>query len=384
MLASDRNGRFKVRPPSPKVDLELLIDDPELLGENPSLPEYDTEVETVQNIARDSYSCKDGDVDAKRVQMDDGTQYDLRVATPNELLSDTAITSGTAWFTHPDLELYQKGMRGALKLGYCMLLVGPPVGYEVEDVSLFKATYDFQRILDDQLPKLEKINPDLIVVKGPSRGAAMGFGSSVPQYAGNRKAPYADLTAPCTPRGFTKEEWPEARKHLGTELLSTHVTALDAAKKGDLIRYGKSLIPRSLSLLRNSARMLSTLSRGDAGVLADNADPSTATHIHEFTGDMWALKRLYEKKFEDQGRDNVAFTYSDGRHIEGIARPSTRRDTYARFERIRDIRGFDGSFDDVDFIGDVLPLRPFSDAEKASKNKSRIPRIYVPGIGKVA
>lgn len=371
ILSSDLEGNWSHDKSSEALDIS--VPNFESITE---LPDYSTEINCVNTEPSKSYKCQYGTVDAYIIEMDDATRYSVRVGEPTDQLSDTAVVSGTAWWTHPDLEHYKKIIRGTVKLGYPTIMVGPPTGTKPKDVSLTKATHDMQRILDELLPPL-KVDPDTTIAIGASRAASLAIGLTVKKYAGKRTVPYADITAPPAPRAFTHLEWPRVRNHLFKEVAETRHTALGAAKALQLHRFAQTLIPRDKSHASNSARMMRSFIRGESGLMADHSDKKTAMHILEFMQDYWALIPGYEEKFREH--KNVHNEYQNGYHIEGIARPTTRRDTYARLERLREERGFDGSFRAVDYKNKILPYQPFTERDRTSKGL-RVLGIVLPGI----
>lgn len=286
--------------------------------------------------------------------MDDRTRYDVVVALPHDQRSDTAIASTTAWWTHPELEHYQKTIRGVLRLGYPIVMVGPPKGIDTKDVSLSKGAYDMHRILDEELPQMNEVNPDLAIVLGASRAAMIAMGMTKPSYAQGRTTPYMDITAPCIAQKIEAKDWPGLISQVPGEMASTLGIAYEYGKRLQLFSYLQSLFPKDPTHGLNALRILPGLIGGEAGRLADTLSPETAVHMDQFKKDGWAQVANWVAKFRD--RPNVVITKKPGTHVSGIARTNTRRDINARLERLAEIRGYDGSFAEVDFVNDVLPV----------------------------
>lgn len=350
-------------------DLNVVPDNLDLPDGGFSLPDYEGEVRS--SVLKNPIDCKYGYIEENLVTMEDDTQYDVLVCTPNEQRSDTMIATTTAWWTHPKLEHNRKTIRSALWLGYPIAMIGAPKGFNASDVSLSKATYDMHRILDAEISDLD-VNPRSAIILGASRAAMSGMGMSIEKYARGREIPYADVTAPCVPRPFNASEWRKVIGQLGREALSIGSTAADYGKRGQLLQYAKSIVPDDPSHVYNALRIFPGLIMGEAGKLADEASDSTAIHIDEFSEDYWALTPEWSEKFKN--RDNVVITAKLGTHIGGIASVKTRRDINARLETLAEIRGFDGAFEDVDFKNEVLPIQ----AVHKTKNTYRLPTI--PGI----
>jgi hypothetical protein len=319
------------------------------------LPSYDTQVKKVVPDPENSYDCeKYGNVSAQTAIMTDNTRYPMRVSTPKDLRSDTAIGDGTAWWVGVDLEHTCKNIRSSMKAGYKKITVGPPSGVRAEDVSLSKAVHDNERILDYMLPRMG-VNTEQIIRHGESRDAVRALGGAVARYAGERKVPLLDITGPPAPRAYTDEERPEVIKHAFVELANLRHTAWEALKEGELHNYLISLMPRDISHATNSARMLPSFLNGEAGLIADESDKEAAIYVVECLKDFWASIPEYEKKFAD--RKHVQHEYIDEYHITGIASSKTRRNRHARMVRLTEVRGFDGSFDNIDYTTDVFSAR---------------------------
>ena len=333
-------------------------------GEYPSYevaPEYFHEVKSPLDFKK-ADSCKYGSIEAYVATMDDvsQTQYDILVCEPSELKSDTAIVATTAWWTHLDLEHNLKMVRGAMRLGHYVLMVGPPKGLAQKDMSLSKAAYDMHRILDIQLPNTDA-RPDAVFVVGDSRAAMVGMGMGVDTYSRKRSVPYADLKAACVARPFSLTEWPRVIAQLGVEALSFGEFALEYGRRGQIANYIKSLLPSDPTHIHNSLRILPSLVSGQAGKLFDLSSPDMHLRLDQYKKDYWAQISEWERKFSE--RDNGLLVIKDGTHCSGLARSASRRGTLARLGRIQEIRGFDGSFETINFNKDVLPV-DYVDASK--------------------
>ena len=248
--------------------------------------------------------------------------------------------------------------------GYAKIQMGPPIGLLAGGVSLSKAVHDAHRILDTELESMG-VNPEQAIVTGDSRGAMTGLGMSVPQYAGNRRIVYADVKAACIPEPLELSDWPGVIAQLKGEGSSLVKIGLEYARRGQIAQYIASLPPRHVSHVPNALRIFPGLIGGEAGRLFDASDPNTAVHLTEFASDKWGQVDVWRDKFAD--RDNAVVVEKYGNHVDGIAATRTRRDTSARLRAISEIRGFDGSFDTIDFARDVFTVnrKTYEETKKA-------------------
>jgi glutamine cyclotransferase len=77
-----------------------------------------------------------------------------------------------------------------------------------------------------------------------------------------------------------------------------------------------------------------------------SAHPTTKQHIVIFKGDGWSQAEDYQKLY--QPYDGVTLEFSKGYHLD-IARKDTLDNQELRLAMIAEMRGYDGSFDAVDF-----------------------------------
>lgn len=309
-----------------------------------ALPIYDTELS--QLTFEDQQFFKHGVVRREIAHMDDGTLYPVVTGIPKERLSDTAVVFTTAWLTSTRGHNMRTLLR-VMKLGYPVMMIGPEGEIANESLSLIqrvglaaqaslpKTVHDMNQILAHTLPTLD-VRHDELIVLGESRGAMTG--------AGLDNIAYADLTAPCFARrphlkelpGIAWQLVPEAATlgKLALKLLQPHMRHYPATLHTDVEYYTKEVlkIPRLLS--------------GDAGKLARTLHPNIPKHIVVFEGDGWSQENEWLDLYKHHSRTRIE--RKQGYHLD-IARSETLGNIATRLAILRDERGFDGSFQSVDF-----------------------------------
>ncbi len=321
------------------------------------LPSFDTELIAIHTQKTDTFSR--GSVYEEVAEMDDGTLYPVVTGLPNYPRSDTAVVFTTAWLTsskgHNRHTLFRM-----MKAGYPTIMIGPES--EIPNPSLsferrmklalsatqFKIAHDLNRILDEALPSLGHVREKEVIALGESRGAMLASGFFTPQYSGERKIAYGDTVAPCFARAAKKRELGAIALQLAPETLT-------------LVKHGVNLLTRPagkhyIDTLHKDPEYyahqpfkIPYLLNGDAGILARaamSAHPTTKQHIVIFKGDGWSQAEDYQKLY--QPYDGVTLEFSKGYHLD-IARKDTLDNQELRLAMIAEMRGYDGSFDAVDF-----------------------------------
>lgn len=316
-------------------------------------PEFSAEVIDIRQT--DHLRIRAGDIRFNHATFDDGSLYPILVATPRHQRSDTAIASTTAWLTstkgHNRLTL-----EDTMRLGYKHIMIGPEGEVQNPDLSFIdrlklaqqtslpRTAYNMNRILDHTLRFEDHVREDEVIVVGGSRGAMTGFGFGTEQYSRNRRIAYADLTAPCFPKTAQLQELPGVVAQLAPEVLTLGKLGLQLF--GSKLRHYPATFQKDPEYYLHALATIPHLLSGDAGKLAKSIPKDTPMHIQMFHSDSWCQGESWKDIFEDFSR--VALSYDKGRHLD-IANPKIIQAIGTRLGVLSQIRGFDGSFDNVDF-----------------------------------
>lgn len=344
-----------------------------------SLPDYENELREISRLG--DQQCKDGHVSFEVAVMDDGTPYPIVTGLPKEPRSDTAIVYSTAWLTSTKGH-NRHTLHRMMRHGYPTVMIGPEGQLRNRDqnflgrlldarhMSLTRTSFNMNRVLDKKLNNMD-VRGEEIITLGESRGAMTGFGFDTEEYSGDRRARYSDLTAPC----FARKPLLEEADDIAAQLLSEIKTL---GKLGVDLFSNKMLRQKSGTLHKDPEYYLKevikawNLMNGQAGDLARAGRPDTPMHIRVFESDGWSQANDWEILFEN--RPQVKIERATGFHLD-IAEPTTLGRISARLQNLAEQRGFDGSFEQVNFDAVI----------EAGETVSRPDRkITVPFIGKRA
>ena len=165
---------------------------------------------------------------------------------------------------------------------------------------------------------------------------------------------YSDLLALCYVTSGTWQELPKDALQLILEGVETGKHIGKLGLKGAIgQRATVSAHPVDMA---HTALAIPHLRSGDAGKLLW-ANSTTPTHITLFSKDGWSRSDELGSMAED--RPNMHVEILSGRHL-ALARPEVIKAALGRFSAISEMRGFDGSFEDVDFeqIWKIQPAEP--------------------------
>jgi hypothetical protein len=336
-------------------DVNPLNQEGVFLSEATTLPSFDTQLKTLTSKANDKITPY-GTLRREIATMDDGEVYPVVIGTPREkdTISDTAIVYSTAWLTSTRGHNMHTMLR-MMDLGYPTIMIGPEGELRnpelarqdrisrARSISLPKVVYDMNRILDVKLAQ-ENVRETEIITLGESRGAMTGFGFDVAHYSGQRRVAYGDLTAPCFARSPKLQELPGIVSQLIPEAMTLGSLALQLF--GNRLLHYSGTLHRDPEYYGKELLKVITLMSGQAGELAKASRPETPLHIKVFTGDSWSQAKEWDTILAD--RPHVKIEPSRGYHLD-IAKPSTLRNIQRRLHVLAEYRGFEGSFDTVDF-----------------------------------
>ncbi|HEX5797139.1 MAG TPA: hypothetical protein VFX86_01975 [Candidatus Saccharimonadales bacterium] len=276
-----------------------------------------------------------------RYIMGDGNVYETELTRAADERSDTAIADSTPWIV--GRKGFNEKVNGQFnEMGYSTISVSP-VGSAL-GASLRHSAHNMNSIVGHVLQ-----NSDL-------RPAVLGYGSSraAAIALGLRGMEYADVIAPCFPRA------PRAEELLGT-VAQAGFEAIELGKH--VLRIGPGGVARQRKTFSTSPsdwlhylEVVPHLWSGDAGRLAWS-NRHTPTHITLFDKDGWSQPDDWKAMAED--RPNTAITMLEGRHMR-IPDPRVLAGPFHRFDVLAEMRGYDGSFESVDFdsLAEAQPPEP--------------------------
>lgn len=319
------------------------------------LPEFETEVIDVS--LRENYQNRRGDISEFLAEMSDGTFYPVVVGTPkkDKTVSDTAVVFTTAWLTSTKGH-NRRTLMHMLEAGYPTIMIGPEGEETNHDISLkdriklaantslYGISHDMNRILDEVMPALD-VRQNEIITLGESRGAMEATGLNVPLYSLDRKAVYGDHIAPCFARQPQLKELGGVLAQLGREapVLGKLALQIPFQPRG---RHYVETIHKNPEYYFKELLKIPKLMSGQAGELAKAARAETPMHIRMYGNDRWSQVEEWEEIYA--GRKNVELEVCNGFHLN-IADGNNLDNIELRLSAIAEARGFDGSFDKVDF-----------------------------------
>lgn len=276
--------------------------------------------------------------------------YNARTNLPRQLRSNTLAEATTAWTTREG-GFNAKLMRGMNDKGYATMFIEPrgrSISASLIDASAHvnyvgSVARNFRQVSDE-------LRPDEIVYVGPSRAAAIGFGVS--------NSAYSDLLASCFINPGKLSELPNDAKQLGVELF-------------EAVKHAGSLGPRELIDHRTTFSMnpvdlahtilaIRHLRSGQTGEMLRSNDAG-AVNLTLFDQDGWSQHEDTLKELEH--RPNIYATVHSGRHLS-LAHPAVIQSVFDRFDMVAEMRGFDGSFKEVDFET-VASIQPVFDERRS-------------------
>lgn len=293
-------------------------------------------------ITLDEDSYRGGETSLYEYEMTDGNRYYVRSNRPDSLRSDIGVVSTTPWTTRAG-GFNNDNMSSLNELGYQTDFVEPR-GKAIR-ASLPDSALHLELIAADRHSKSE-LRPDETLYFGASRAAAIGFGV--------KSAVYADLLAPCFPVGCKPNQLPKAVSQLGVEAieLGRHITKLGL---GRLAAQHTTFSKHPMDVA-HTVLTIPKLINGDAGRLAWS-NPHRPTHITLLDKDGWSQPSSWDELAAE--RPNMHVSRLQGRHMT-LARQDIIDAAMDRFDTLAEMRGFDGSIEDIDFeqIWKIQPAEP--------------------------
>jgi hypothetical protein len=295
-----------------------------------------------------------------RYTMADGNVYEMVQTDPKNPRSDTAIADSTPWLV--GRKGFNEKVNGRFnEEGYTTIFVSPKG--EALAADLRTSAHNTNSIISHVLE-----NSDLrpaVLGYGSSRAAAIALGLD--------NMEYADVIAPCFPRGIKVEELP------GT----ISQAALEALELGrHLLRLGPVGVSRQRQTFSTSPsdwsqylQVIPKLWNGDAGRLAW-ANQRTHTHITLLDQDGWSQREVWHAMVGD--RPNTTLTTLKGRHMS-IPAPHVLAGPFHRFDKLAEMRGIDGNFND-EMLEQVRQLQPPADTKTTALGNLSVGTLIKAGL----
>ncbi len=276
-----------------------------------------------------------------RYVMADGNAYEREFARPADPRSDTAIADTTPWLV--GRKGFSEKVNGRFNdMGYPTIFVNP--AGDALSATLRTSAHNMDSVVRHTLQ-----NSDLrptVLGYGSSRAAAVALGLSDMEYT--------DVIAPCFPSVPKVEELPGVIAQAGYEALELGKHAARIGPGG--IAGHRRTFSTSPSDWLHYLKVIPKLWNGDAGRLSW-ANRDTPTHITLFDQDGWSQPEVWQIMQGDRPRTTI--TTLGGRHMR-IPDPRVLAGPFHRFSVLAEMRGIDGSFEDVDFeaVAEARPPKP--------------------------
>ncbi|HEX5798363.1 MAG TPA: hypothetical protein VFX79_03325 [Candidatus Saccharimonadales bacterium] len=276
-------------------------------------------------------------------------RYHARTNTPNHLGSDARVDATTPWTTR-EKGFNERFMSGLNDRDYATMLVEPRGSAIRAGLAGSADNINYiGHISRNYRSTSESLRPDRSLYAGRSRAAAIGFGVL---------SNYSDLTAPCFVRPGSLKELPEDALQLTLEAveLLKHLASIGI---GEAVSQRRTFSAHPVDLI-NTVLAIPSLRNGDAGKLFRSGS-AKALHITMFDKDGWSQPD--EVMTMAGERPDTYLSLLSGRHM-ALAKPEVEQASLDRFSALADMRGVDGSFDDVDFE-EIARIQPDIDTERS-------------------
>lgn len=289
---------------------------------------------------------RSGRVLRETVCMSDGTQYPVVVGSPETPRSDTAVVFTTAWLTSTKGHNMRTLLR-MMKQGHTTLMIGPEGEAtnpelslvrkldQARTITLGKTACDMNAIVDYKLSQ-SPVRQDGYIGLGESRGAMVGMGLD--------KLIYADFTAPCFYRPPKIHELPIVAGQLAPEIATLGKLAVSLLKPSR--RHYYATLHTNPEYYLHEILKIKMLLSGQAGKLALSQPDEIPMHIRVYKNDSWS--QIDEWKSFGEERELTHVETVHGCHLD-IARADTLNNITTRLSEITRQRGYDGSYENVDF-----------------------------------
>ncbi len=319
----------------------------------PELPQYEVELES--DVVVNSIKLDHASYNHHLVRLGDGTPYEYRTIQPTKPKSDTAIAMTTPWFTSINGHNMHTALRFA-KLGYPVVLVGPEGSYQdpeaacdtklarASHISLSLSAFVMSKIVDRAADELN-VRPEQQIGYGESRAAMILFGLMNDQYAGSKQMVYAEHVAPCFPNRITTKKALAVAAQVPKEIATIAKFIVTHAQAPSFKHYTRT-VDLNPNFLLHAVCTAPAIFGGSAGVLAANANPQVPKRLTLFKNDVASSPDEWEILLQDH--DMVDFRQIDGSHLQ-IPYKKIVAKAEQRLINLRDQRGPDGSFQDVDY-----------------------------------
>lgn len=275
-----------------------------------------------------------------------GYTYAGLLGMPKKELSDMPFVSTSAWTTSDRGHNEHTG-RVAVKEGHPFIFVSQEGGYrpEISNFPVPKRGLTLARSAAAVLSFASKvanenkysIDAEKRILLGESRGGMVGMGVLALDQYFDQEIVYADLTAPCFPRGFERTDITKLARHIYSEPRSL-IKMAGKFTLGKLLHYPSTLDLHPYSVAHQIA-IGPALFSGEAGDMARLIDRDKIVHITCYNDDFASMPDEWRKIFANH--PNVRVTNLEGSHLT-LADPETMDYIHARRRAFRDLGGDDG------------------------------------------
>lgn len=270
-----------------------------------------------------------------------GFAYDGVIGIPKEPQTPVPFIGTTAWLTSTRGH-NEHTARRAIKEGIPWIFVGGEGSFrpKLRDAPIPQAAISlagsaaaalaFGHYASETHKYL--LDPTERALLGESRGGMVGGGILALDKVFNQNIVYADLTAPCFPRGIEAGDFLRMSGHIFSEPKSVAKMASRFTLK-QIIHYPATIDPHPYSLAHQIA-MAPALFNGEAGQLADLIPADKVRHITCYHDDFASMPDEWQKKVTSH--PGVRITLLEGSHLT-IADPETLDFIMARNAAYREL-----------------------------------------------
>lgn len=270
------------------------------------LDEFYNPVASTQEIYTDETAS--AYITKERVQMENGTWYEVTSTHAKHRTIDVGIVATAAWLTH-DRGLNADHAQRAAAVGIDTVFISPQQNWDRRG-HFGKSVCNILEIADFMNKRADR-DPDNLWADGDSRGSmhALGVTAKAP-YVG-KKVIVGDYRVACFPDGIDlARDLPKLPHMIFNEFHAA--TAFLTLPANALLEYPRTLAfhPR---MLFQHAKEVPTLLSGAAGKAAEHMPLDTFGHVTNFVGDIMGQGNRWKPKFDPY--ENLSVENFNGAHL---------------------------------------------------------------------
>lgn len=281
-----------------------------------TLPKYSSVIDQGYHVPKGSGTSDNFRWHIEEQRTDDDIHFDVGYFEPSIRKTNIAMFIDTSWTTQV------KGLNShtasiAARLGIPTIVKGPE--YNVS-IPLSHSAHNTHALID-AVANNNFCEADVVLHKGYSRGAMIGFGVNAYASTFNRTVLYSERDDPCLAHNIFKvsgEEVVDYINYVPQEVIHSLKQIGKIILDPRRLRYYHKTIDISTHGLAQIVRTGLPLFGGEAGVLAENIPSDVQMNVLFLKG--MPANHRHDFKRRLAGREGIVIQEIDGTHTDAIAR----------------------------------------------------------------